>query len=168
MSTYAVYRRHDITLETAKGFDSLRQAPIAEEKTRLFWWVWRACRCSEEKKRSYQTFGHLSFQHKKSVRVGGPQSQSTEEAYKQISCMSCSKECWLDFDDLELYVETWNRLFYIQEIAEVDTARLGDVHKLESIQGQATAYMQLRKATEEETMRYYGYKDFRKHDELNL
>ena len=166
--TYNIFRRHEITMECATDFDALRRKPVAKEKARLFWWVFKSCRCSEETKRTYQVFGHIRFDQFKQVRVGGPQSQDRQDINKQLSCLNCGREVFYDFDDLEAYVEVWAKMFYIQETATLDTSYLDEVHKLEVVQGRATAYTQLRKATEEELLRYYGYRDFTPVNDLNI
>ena len=146
---YTIYRKHPITLDTARSTHGIER--IAAEKARNFSWVFRSCRCSEEYKRTVLLVGHMNFSDLKTVRRGGPTSQDREEVFKRLSCIGCHREEYFDFDDMEAFVEAWDRLFYIIEASTVETTSLEDVEKLIKVQGNTSAYYATRPATDVDT-----------------
>lgn len=154
---YTIWRSHEINEQTGRN---VRPEPIGKETSRVFWWCFKSCRCTEATKRLYEATGHMNFYDTKTVRKGGPQSQDKEEVYKRLRCAQCGREFYLDADDFEVYIQKWAQVVYIQEMASVQTLNFDDVHKLVREEDAAGAYMTLRKATDDERMRYYGFTDF--------
>lgn len=154
---YTIWRRHEINEKTARNN---RPDPISVENSRVFWWCFKSCRCTEAAKRLYEATGHMNFYDTKTVRKGGPQSQDREEVHKRIACAQCGRSFFLDADDFEVYIQKWAEVFYVQELASVQTITMDAVHKLVRAEDAAGAYLTTRPATEDERMRYYGFTDF--------